>query len=51
MRSAVRRSCQTMAGASGSPDAASHATAVSRWFVIPSATGSSLNPDRRRAMT
>jgi hypothetical protein len=31
---AVRRSCQTMAGATGSPVARSHSTVVSRWLVI-----------------
>ena len=34
-RSAVRRSCQTMARATGRPVRRSHTTVVSRWFVIP----------------
>ena len=34
-RRAVRRSCQTIARCSGSPVSRSHATTVSRWFVIP----------------
>ena len=34
-RSAVRRSCQTIARCTGRPVARSHTTAVSRWFVIP----------------
>ena len=34
-RSAVRRSCQTIAGATGFPVARSQRTVVSRWFVIP----------------
>ena len=34
-RRAVRRSCQTIARWSGSPLSRSHATTVSRWFVIP----------------
>jgi hypothetical protein len=34
-RRAVRRSCQTIARYSGSPLSRSHATTVSRWFVIP----------------
>ena len=34
-RPAVRLSCHTIARCSGSPDARSQATAVSRWFVIP----------------
>jgi hypothetical protein len=32
---AVRRSCQTMAGASGSPVVLSQITIVSRWLVMP----------------
>ena len=34
-RSAVRRSCQTIARPSGCPVARSHTTTVSRWLVIP----------------
>ena len=37
-RSAVRRSCQTIAGCTGSPDARSQTTVVSRWFAIPIAS-------------
>ena len=33
----VRRSCQTMAGATGSPVWRSHSTVVSRWLVMPRA--------------
>jgi hypothetical protein len=33
--SAVRRSCQTMAGASGAPVRRSQNTAVSRWLAMP----------------
>ncbi len=36
-RSAVRRSCQTTAGYTGSPLRRSQTTVVSRWLVIPSA--------------
>ena len=36
-KAAVRRSCQTMAGAMGSPLARSQITVVSRWLVMPSA--------------
>ena len=36
-RSAVRRSCQTMALATGAPVARSHSTTVSRWLVTPMA--------------
>ena len=36
-KSAVRRSCQTIARASGSPLSRSHATTVSRWLVMPMA--------------
>ena len=39
-RSAVRRSCQTMAGWTGRPVRRSHTTVVSRWFVIPRANTS-----------
>ena len=39
-RSAVRRSCQTIAGATGRPDARSQRIVVSRWFVIPIAASS-----------
>ena len=39
-RSAVRRSCQTIAGATGLPVARSQRTVVSRWFVIPIASSS-----------
>ena len=35
--SAVRRSCQTMAGATGSPPARSHTTVVSRWLAMATA--------------
>ena len=35
VNSAVRRSCQTMAGCSGSPVSRSQTTVVSRWLVIP----------------
>ena len=35
--SAVRRSCQTMALASGTPVARSHSSVVSRWLVMPTA--------------
>ena len=38
-RSAVRRSCHTMARCSGSPVDRSHTTAVSRWSVMPMAAG------------
>ena len=34
-KSAVRRSCQTMAGATGRPPARSQSTTVSRWLVRP----------------
>ena len=34
-KSAVRRSCQTIAEATGRPPARSHSTTVSRWFVRP----------------
>ena len=34
-KSAVRRSCQTMAGATGVPLARSQSTVVSRWLVMP----------------
>ena len=37
---AVRRSCQTMAGATGAPVARSHSTVVSRWLVMPMAATS-----------
>ena len=33
-RAAVRRSCQTIAGATGRPVTRSHSNVVSRWFVI-----------------
>ncbi len=36
-RSAVRRSCQTIAGPAASPVARSQRTVVSRWFVRPMA--------------
>ena len=39
-RSAVRRSCQTIAGATGVPVARSQRIVVSRWFVIPIAASS-----------
>ena len=39
-RSAVRRSCQTIAGYTGSPLRRSQTTVVSRWFVIPIAARS-----------
>ena len=39
-RSAVRRSCQTMARPTGLPVARSQRTVVSRWFVIPIAARS-----------
>ena len=39
-RSAVRRSCQTIAGATGWPVARSHSTTVSRWLVMPTAARS-----------
>ena len=42
-RAAVRRSCQTIALATGRPDARSHTTVVSRWFVMPIASG--VTPD------
>jgi hypothetical protein len=38
-RSAVRRSCHTMARCTASPVRRSHSTTVSRWLVIPTATG------------
>ena len=34
-RAAVRRSCQTIAGATGRPEIRSQRTVVSRWFAIP----------------
>jgi hypothetical protein len=34
----VRRSCQTMAGATGWPLLRSHSTVVSRWLVMPTAS-------------
>ena len=40
-RSAVRRSCQTIAGCTGRPVARSHTMVVSRWFVSPIADSSS----------
>ena len=39
-RSAVRRSCQTIAGCTGRPLPRSQTTVVSRWFVIPIASRS-----------
>ena len=39
-RSAVRRSCQTIAGATGVPVARCQRTVVSRWFAIPIACSS-----------
>ena len=39
-RPAVRRSCQTSARCSGSPDSGSHTQTVSRWFVMPIACSS-----------
>ncbi len=39
-KSAVRRSCHTIAGATGRPVARSQSTVVSRWFVMPTATRS-----------
>ena len=36
----VRRSCQTIAGAIGSPVRRSQMTVVSRWFVTPTAATS-----------
>ena len=49
-KSAVRRSCQTIAGATGRPVARSQSTVVSRWFVMPTATRSS-TVARARAST
>ncbi len=47
-RSAVRRSCQTIAGATGLPVARSQSSVVSRWFVIAIvSTPSSPRPRRR----
>ena len=43
-KSAVRRSCQTIARASGSPLARSQATTVSRWLVMPIAAIRSAPP-------
>ncbi len=40
-RSLVRRSCQTIAGATGASVRRSHSTTVSRWLVMPSPTGRS----------
>jgi hypothetical protein len=40
MRSVVRRSCQTMARATGSHVSRSQSTVVSRWFVTPMAARS-----------
>ena len=40
-RSAVRRSCQTIALCTGKPESRSHSSVVSRWFVIESADGCS----------
>ena len=48
--SAVRRSCQTIAGATGRPVARSHSTVVSRWLVMPTAATSS-TVARARAST
>ena len=39
-RAAVRRSCQTIAGATGRPECRSQSTVVSRWFAIPIAATS-----------
>jgi hypothetical protein len=41
---AVRRSCHTIARASGFPVARSHATTVSRWLVMPMAAIRSAPP-------
>ncbi len=48
--SAVRRSCHTIAGATGRPFARSHSTVVSRWFVMPTAA-TSATVARARAST
>ncbi len=40
----VRVSCQTIAGATGMPVRASQRTAVSRWFVTPTASTGSRGP-------
>jgi hypothetical protein len=43
-RAAVRRSCQTIARCTGCPVRRSQTTTVSRWFVMPMASGTT--PDR-----
>ncbi len=45
-KDAVRRSCQTIAGWIGRPEARSQTTTVSRWLVIPiAATSSRARPE------
>ena len=46
---AVRRSCQTMARCTGRPVARSQMTIVSRWLVMPIATGGARQRRSRRA--
>jgi hypothetical protein len=49
-RGAVRRSCHTIARATGAPVARSHSSVVSRWFVIPiDRTDEALTPSWRSA--
>jgi hypothetical protein len=50
-RSAVRRSCQTIARATGTPVVRFQTSVVSRWFVIPIAVGSSTSACSAAAST
>ena len=50
-RSAVRRSCQTIARCTGTPVVRFQRSVVSRWFVIPIAVGSSTSACSAAAST